>query len=59
MAWGCKWSGEQKYLRHQVLPLEDILAWLREMKSILPASVEQPINMASAISSAFGIEPNS
>jgi hypothetical protein len=28
--------GEQKYLRHQVLPLEDILAWLREMNQILP-----------------------
>ena len=28
--------GEQKYKNHQVLPLEDILAWLREMNRSLP-----------------------
>jgi hypothetical protein len=28
--------GQQKYRDHQVLPLEDILAWLREMNKCLP-----------------------
>jgi hypothetical protein len=28
--------GEEKYVRHQILPLEDILAWFGYMNSILP-----------------------